>query len=335
MNNFEYIANKFQGDFTQDGDLLQLLYRIAYLYANGEKQYEIARELGLSKSKVNRLLKKMYEEGIIEIKINLPEAHLFHLEQELLENSHLREAIVVPYFTDNAEYLLSAVCKAAAEYVLRNLRDDMTLAIGGGRTLYGMISSLETRHIYEAKIVPALGGIQGRHDTAVNYLAGELARRTGSTVYQLLAQAFCSSAKERDEITNMPQVKPVLDMARNADMIVMTIGSIEPEVSSFHKFTKIPSSEIHRIIDEEDGVGEILSQVININGQPCAIEYAKRVVGLTLQEVKGIGSKVAIAALKHKVKPIIAALRGDFVDVLITEEETARQVIEGLHKKLI
>lgn len=317
-------------DLLKDNNHLRMLYRIAYLHLQGKKQYEIANILGLSKSKVNRLLKYIYDENIIEIKINIPHHNVFWLEQEILKLSSLREAIVVPGFTDDPEHILSAVGMVAANHLLKNLQDEKILAIGGGRTLYKVISNIETKNTYNAMIVPALGGIQGEHDTAVNYLAGDLARRIGASLNQLLVHAFCSSKEERDRLIEMPQIKSVLDKARIADIAILTIGSIDPETSSFYKFTKITHEELEKIITEENGAGELLAQIIDINGKPCAMQYADRVIGLNLRELKSIPTKIAVAALDYKAKPIVAALRGKFVDTLITDESTAIKVVEEL-----
>jgi DNA-binding transcriptional regulator LsrR (DeoR family) len=48
-----------------------------------------------------------------------------------------------------------------------------------------------------------------------------------------------------------------------------------------------------------------------------------RIIGLNLDEFRKIQHKVAIAFTPRKVKAILAAMRGRYLDVLITDEKTA------------
>ena len=310
------------------------IYRVAYLHAQGVKQNVIARLLGLSKPKVNRLLKEAYRRGILEIRLNPPYQKVLWLAERLKALSHLKEAVVIPWPNHEPEKVLSMVGQMAAKYLVEELRDrPVTIAIGGGRTLYETIVNVDPGYSLKGvRIVPALGGAQGEHDTAVNYLAAELARRLGAQFFQLLVPAFCSSATEREMLIQMPQIRNVLEIARQADLLFFTVGAITPEVSSFHKFTRIPTEALQKIIEQEKGVAEILAQVIDEQGQPCGLKFAQRVVGLTLEEVRVIPRKIAVAALEHKVKPLAAALRGGFLDVLITDEATAKGVVKELQK---
>jgi len=90
--------------------------------------------------------------------------------------------------------------------------------------------------------------------------------------------------------------------------------------------------DMKRIAAECRGVGEIGAYVYDIEGNPCAHEYANRVIGLTLAELRGIPFRIGVAATELKCLPIYGALRGGYLHVLITDEAAARGVL-GLFER--
>ena len=76
------------------------------------------------------------------------------------------------------------------------------------------------------------------------------------------------------------------------------------------------------------GVGDINAFVYDIEGQPCAQEYADRVVGLSLAELKSIPYRIGVAATAAKALPLYGALRGGYLHALITDEAAARGILE-------
>ena len=75
-------------------------------------------------------------------------------------------------------------------------------------------------------------------------------------------------------------------------------------------------------------MGEIAAGVYDIDGQPCAKEYADRVIGLNLEEIHRIPYRIGVAASEAKILPIYGALRGGYLHALITDETAAIGVLE-------
>ena len=70
-------------------------------------------------------------------------------------------------------------------------------------------------------------------------------------------------------------------------------------------------------------------------GKPCAQEYADRVVGLTLAELKSIPYRIGVAATAAKALPLYGALRGGYLHALITDETAARGILELFEKNFL
>jgi DNA-binding transcriptional regulator LsrR (DeoR family) len=313
-----------------DYESLRLISRIATLYYREDKnQSEIGDILGISTSKVSRLLKQAREQGVVEVTIRTPFQQLFALEEELERVTGVKRAIVVPRLSNTPAMVLQDVGQAAATYLLEQLRDGDTICMGGGRSLAAMVAALSTEKLFhDVRVVPSIGGVQGRHHTDVNNLAFELAQRLRAKPFQLHAPAFMDNLEEKEIISAVRQVEEILRMARNAQVAIMGVGSIKSGESSYFQFASIDAQELQQIIDQEGGVGEILARVIDEKGHPCARQLSKRVVGIDLEDLRRIPLTIGLAALEEKALPIAAALRGGYLGTIITDELTAKQVLE-------
>lgn len=301
---------------------------ISMYYLENQSQAEIGRQLGLSTTKVNRLLKQSRQQGLVEIRLNLPSQHLYALERQIEKYFGLREAIVIPQLAQDENTALPRVGEAAARHLLERLQDGDTICMGGGHALFELVQAVNTERKYDIKVVPAIGGVQGTHYTDVNYLAAELARRLGGAAYQLHAPAFVDTPQEKEAIFSLRHVKEILDMARGAQIALVGIGSLIPETSSYFQFTSLPLDVVTQIANHEGGCGEILARIYDRNGVPKAARYAQRVVGLDLNELDAIPLTIGIAVSAQKIPAIVGALRGQLINTLITDEPTSLEILD-------
>ena len=63
-------------------------------YRSGYSQQDIARELGISRPSVSRLLQHAKDQGYVKIQIFDPVEDMSHLERQLIERHGLRSARV-------------------------------------------------------------------------------------------------------------------------------------------------------------------------------------------------------------------------------------------------
>jgi DNA-binding transcriptional regulator LsrR (DeoR family) len=85
---------------------------------------------------------------------------------------------------------------------------------------------------------------------------------------------------------------------------------------------------MNRIASDCGGVGDLNAFVFDIEGHACAEEYADRVIGLSLAEIKCIPFRIGMAATAAKALPVYGALRGGYLHALITDETAARGILE-------
>ena len=75
-------------------------------------------------------------------------------------------------------------------------------------------------------------------------------------------------------------------------------------------------------------VGDILSHFMDKNGDLVAMDQEDRLMSTSLEDLRKLENVVGVAGGPSKLDAILAALRGGYLDVLITDEETARSLLE-------
>jgi DNA-binding transcriptional regulator LsrR (DeoR family) len=313
-----------------DQDLIGRVLNLYYV--DGLTQAQVGRRLGLSTPKVNRLLQQARQQGMVEITIHNPLQHALDLENRLKASFAIQEVVVIQRIAEDVSTFAHSLGRAGARYLLAHLRDDHTLAIGGGAGVHAVVQALDPSRAYDLKVVPVLGGVQGRATTDVNYLVTQLADKLGGKAYRLHAPAFVEAGKQRDMLLSVGPIQEILDIARQADIALLGIGTVEPGESRFVQFTALSAEDMRRIAGTYGGAGEIGAHVYDCEGKPCAGEYAERVVGLSLQELERIPLVIGVAATAAKARPIYGALRGGYLHSLITDEAAAEGVLQ-LHSQ--
>jgi DNA-binding transcriptional regulator LsrR (DeoR family) len=316
-------------DFQKARVISQVL---TYYYIEGKNQADIAKHLEISTTKVNSLIKEAREQKLIEVSLKLPFQNLIRLTNRLKAVSKIQEAIIVPKLSINPETILHSTAKAAADLLLERLRDGDTLCVGSGKTLYAITELISPKRKYKIKVVPCVGGVQGRHYFDVNHIAAKLARKLGGKSYQFQAPLFVDSEKDRTTLHNMRQNKEVLDLARNAQIALHGIGGVQlKSVGHFETlYDFIEEKGKQDIVQKKGSIGEILAHAIDENGKECAESRDHKIVGITLEELKKIPLDIAVSATGEKAFPIYAALKGDHIRNLVSDEIAITQVVDLL-----
>lgn len=294
-------------------------------YIEERTQAEIAETLGISHASVNRLIKRGKELGLIEIKIKSPVGQFFALEDELKSLGRLDDAIVVPTVSDNPETASRAVGAAAAGYLVKQIADGDSICISGGKGTSSLVAALAPERQYSVEIVPATGLVQGMHYVNVNHVATQMAERLGGRAHEILAPLFAESADQRDLLIGMNSVASIFDKARAATLAVIGIGSILAQESSYYHLNPEADREAIR---RAGATGELLAYLIDREGAVCDYSRNRTLVALGLDELRAIPRRIGVAVGANKAGSILSVLRGGYINALVTDEVTGRQVIE-------
>ncbi|WP_240230538.1 sugar-binding transcriptional regulator [Devosia lacusdianchii] len=296
-------------------------------FVEGQTQAEIAKVLGLSHATVNRLIKRGRALGLVEIKVKSPVQHLVGIEEQLVAIGGISRAVVAPAVSDNVETTLLGVGALGANLLLEMLADGDRICISGGKGVSAIVAGLAPSRRYDVEVVPATGLVQGKHYTDVNHVATMLADRLGGRAYQMHAPLFADNQEEREMVMHMRSVADVFRRAREATIAIVGIGSILSDDSSYYDLHP-SSSEDRKAIERSGATGELLAHLVDGDGRVADYAPNRSLVALTLDELATIPRTIGIASGPNKVAPVLAAMRGNYLDTLVTDEVTARGIID-------
>lgn len=306
---------------------LNLMLRAACLYyEDGLTQREVARELGVSRPKVSRLLSQAREEGIVQINILDPFAEHSALEEELVAAFGLRQAVVAAYAGVEVEALYRRIGFAAAEFLAHTLADGQWVGIGWGRTLHAAVTALDVRREARIQVIPLIGGMgQVAPSFQVNELARRLAEAFGGTWQALYAPAFVEERVAREALVRLSDVQLVLQTWSKLDWALVGIGNIEFQRQSSMFFADYIHGPALQCLEAADAAGDLCGRFFDQKGKPCGPEEG--VVGISLEQLHALDGVIGVAGGMAKVPAILGALRGGYLNVLITDEATAQAIL--------
>jgi DNA-binding transcriptional regulator LsrR (DeoR family) len=303
------------------------LARIAHRYYVDERtQEEIAREFGLSRPKVQRLLERARWSGVVSIRVETPAWLDLDLETRLREEFRLADAIVAPRRAE-PQSQREAVARSAAQYLERRLHDGMVIAVGHGRDTGEVPRFFRPRRRLDCEFVSAMGG-SSRVDTPTNpnEICQALAATSGGRSHSLYAPAYVENAEVRDRLLEQEAVAHTLDAAARAGMALVGIGSVDDGCTMVRSGC-LSLEEIARL-RRRGAVGDILGNYVAADGHVIASPHSGRLIALSIEDLHRIETVVAVVSEAEKPLAILGVLRAGVVDVLVVDEGNAHAVLD-------
>ncbi|NMB54579.1 MAG: sugar-binding transcriptional regulator [Leptolinea sp.] len=305
-----------------------MLARVTYLfYEQNKSLQEITDITGISRTMVSRMIPEARERGIVEIKVHFPWRSKF-LETELNRVFGLKLSRVMVMDTPSESELLIGLGKLAADYLQPLIHDDMVIGISWGTALQYLIQFLSPRKMRGVEIVQLIGssGLESNLSKGP-LLAQQLTDRLSATCRYLNAPLVAESHSAREALLKDPGNKATLSQARKANIALIGIGSIHPDLYSL-KIAGYVTEEQRREMAEAGVVGDCCGHHFSIEGKLVNIDINRRTVGIDLTSLPRIEQVVAVSGDVRKGDAILGALRGKFMNVLITDAETAQYLLD-------
>lgn len=306
--------------------VLQMVAIAELYYIDGLTQAEIAERLQLTRLKVNKLLQEARKDGIVRIEVINPLTTCVDLQQRLEECFGLRRAIVIPLFTDSAEILAQEVGKAGADLVADLVEDDDIVGVGWGTTVYELVHAFECDRQIQATFIPLIGGLG---EVTAHFQINDFARAMATAVkgrWKALHAPFLVERKEiKDALFSDSMINDLVSLWSRLDHAIVGIGM---SISRSPMLLTQYFTNTHLIQMEQQGiVGDICSRFFTEDGIVCDWDINERLVGISLDQLHKAKNVIGVAGGTVKTRAILAALRGGHLDMLVTDEQTAKAIL--------
>lgn len=312
---------------TENVDRLEKAARAAWLYYVAQNsQDEIARKFGISRQVVQRLISQAVSEKLIRFSFDYPITHCMELGARLSERFGLQTCEVV--FSDpDAPALVTGIAIAGAAEMQKHLRAKASKVIGIGTGLFprACVEQLPIMDCPQHTIVSLVGNMHPDGSATSKNVVEKLAERVGAPYSPMPLPLLVRDACELENLHRQEHVAHTRALCRSADATFVGIAHID-DTSPLVRDGFISIEESQALMNM-GAVGEIVGWAFDNHG--------RLIEGLTNDRVSSApltpGNErpvVGLAVGQDKVNAVLAALRGNLVNCLITDEATAQAILQ-------
>ncbi|WPE23317.1 sugar-binding transcriptional regulator [Shinella zoogloeoides] len=305
-----------------------LAVRAAWLhYIGGFTQSAVAKRLGIPSVKAHRLIARAVAEGVVKVSIDGDIAECVNLEVALSERYGLGYCEVAPDVDDDA-LALTTLGHVGADFLRREIErgEVAVIGLGHGRTLSAAVHHLPRISASGTRFVSLLGGLTRNYAANPYDVMHRIAAKTGTQAYVMPVPFFANTEEDREVLLSQRGVSEVFDLARNADLKLVGIGTVDNQA---HLVTSgmLQANELEDI-RALGGVGELLGHFFDSKGRILETSVTARTLAASFSET-GDDRLVAIAGGSSKTEAIRAVLHSHKLHGLITDEATARLLLQS------
>jgi DNA-binding transcriptional regulator LsrR (DeoR family) len=301
--------------------------RAGWLYfIAGHTQDEIAKMLQVSRASAQRLVSLCLAERLITFRLEHPIAACMELASRLKDRFDLVHCDVVP--SDPASpHSTAGIAERCANLLDSTLRPEtpVIVALGTGRAVRAAVERVMPIERPNHQIVSLVGNISADGSASFFDTVGRLADRTGARHYPMPLPFLMSSEDERNRMVRIEPIVKVKAIAEKADLRLIGIGQMDQK-AQVHVDGFVTREELFEMM-RLGAVGEVTGWAYDAKGRLIKGGTNKRLTSIPPQ-LPAQTTTIAAAIGQAKVPAIGAALVGRLMNGLITDEATARAILE-------
>jgi DNA-binding transcriptional regulator LsrR (DeoR family) len=292
-------------------------------YLDGKSKIEIADEFKLSRFKVARLLETARASGLVRIEIGQPGTIDVNLSGELREAYALLHAIVVDTVEDDPVALRRLVGRAGAELLSEIVTRADVLGLGWARALVAMRTALSQ---LTAHSVVQLTGALSRPDVDDSSieLVRDVARIANCPAYRFYAPMIVRDAPTAAALRSHPEVARAIAQFPKVTKAVVAVGGWAPTASTVYDAL----SPAERKALARRGVhADVSGVLLDADGAPVHAPLTDRMICIDAADLRRIPEVIALVYGPEKASATRAAIRGGYVNGIITHTSMAKALL--------
>ncbi|WP_198664402.1 sugar-binding transcriptional regulator [Jiangella endophytica] len=309
---------------------LALLFKVAHMYhVEGLRQPDIATRLHVTQSKVSRLLKEAVGLGVVRTVVVTPPGVFAELEYALRERHGLRDVVIAGTQSDDEASVLGAIGAAGAAYVESTLLPGDRIGISSrSLSLLAVVEAMAPVPARSAEIVVQILGAIGNPAVQVQAtrLTDRLAELTGAEPVYLVAPGVVASLEVRDGLLADPYISRAVAAWEELTTVLVGVGSMSTSPLRTSSGPAFPSVDLETLA-AGGAVGDVCLNFFDHDGEPVHSGLHDRVLGISADLLRQVPRRIGVGGGPLKVDAIRGAIRGGWIDVLVTDQHTARRLL--------
>jgi len=295
-----------------------------YYYKAGMTQQEIAEKMSMSRQRVNRILKKCLETGIVKIVIQEFEDQNVEFETQLEAALGINEVIIT---SNEGGQLLESLGAAASAYLERIIQDGDIIGFSRGQTLSRLVDSLVPIPRKNLIVTQLVGGLN-EEETHTN--SDNIVRHSSEILHAkpcfMYAPIVVENKRLRDSMLNDGYFSQIYDTMKNCTVAMVGIGDMSDRSVLVQRNFMLDTE--YGILKSSSAVGEVCTHYYDICGKIIESGINDRVFAIDYMSYQKIPVRVGVAGGSNKIAAITGAVRGGLINVLITDYDTGKALYQ-------
>lgn len=311
---------------------IELLADVAeQYYLEGKTQAQIAKFVGVTRSMVSRMLTEAHQAGIVKIQIDRPLGFDKNLQVQLQQRFGLLEAFVLNQKNIPPHKMKDRLGQAGAFALRSYLKPGSILGISWGTTINAVVDAIEPEEFYETEtvtvtqLIGALGAQNSHYDA--HSMISNLQKKFRCKAVFLNAPFIVETPEVAASFLATKNVADGITVARHTTVALLGVSSTDISTSSYFLAGYISEDDILEMV-LSGAVGDVCGFQVDEFGNQVSHAFHSRVIGINLEDLLHIPVRIGVAGGDAKVLPLLGGLRSKYFNVLVTDVNTAQQIIE-------
>ncbi|NGO50875.1 sugar-binding transcriptional regulator [Mesorhizobium camelthorni] len=288
-------------------------------------QNEIAEVLGVGRVTIVRMLADARARNEVKIAIESELSELVKLERALEKTFGIQQAFVAPLSTPEADPIPAIAAKTGA-YLSEAMKSGMRVGVGWGRTLFSTLSFITPKSLSDFKVISLLGGVGVARQINPAEFAWRFAQTFQGEGYLIPAPAVVDSVETKVALIERCGLQDIFRMTDDLDAVLLSIGGIR-SATTFYRGGYLKEAQREELI-ARGTVGDLLFHPFDINGQIVDHPINGVVMSVDVERLRRAPLRILTSGGSEKIEALLGAMNLIAPTVLITDEESARRVLE-------
>lgn len=300
----------------------KLSYVARRYYLEGQKQSDIARELGVSRPLVSRMLSEARELGIVEITVHEPGARAARLLERLRMASSIQGGVLVEEGPDNDS--TNRLLSQGAVELLRQL-GARRLGVGWGYLIGQLVTWLEENPQPDSTVTDICPLVGNASIPARNYQSNEnvrlMAQQMGAVPHFLYLPALPDNLEEKQLLCSTEVYRQIHQEWERLDTALVNIGDY-PSSPDFASLVRYGS-----LLQQHRACGRMLVYYFNEDGLVIQSEQ-DFAIQIPIDILKRCPNIIGVCSANTSAKALGGALKSGFFTHIVARAELIKTLLE-------
>ena len=300
----------------------KLAYVARRYYLENQRQSDIARELGVSRPMVSRMLAEARELGVVEITVHDPETRIATLLERLRLSTSIRGGVLVEDGAD--EDATNQLLSQGAVELLRQL-ETRRLGVGWGYLIGQLVTWLEKHPQPDSPVTDICPLVGNANIPARNYQSNEnvrlMAQQLGAAPHFLYLPALPEGLEEKQLLCSTEVYRQIHQQWEQLDTALVNIGNY-PSSPDFASLVRYGS-----LLQQYHACGRMLVYYFNEQGTVIQSDqdFAIQIPLDTLRQCPRI---IGVCSANTGAKALLGALRSGVFTHLVARSELVKSLLD-------